>query len=100
MASERMTVTLPEEMVHEIDGHERNRSRFVQRAVAHELERLRQEKLRQSLDNPHADSEVVAESGFSEWADLAAGNDQDLLDAAAGKEVCWDPDRGWIEVDK
>ena len=46
MASQRMTVTLPEEMVHEIDGHERNRSRFVQRAVARELERLRQEKLR------------------------------------------------------
>ena len=63
MASERLTVTLPEEMVHEIDGHERNRSRFVQRAVAHELERLRQEKLRQSLDNPHADSEVVMVNG-------------------------------------
>ena len=100
MASERLTVTLPEEMVHEIDGHERNRSRFVQRAVARELERLRQEKLRQSLDNPHIDSEVVAESGFSEWADLGAGRDQDLLDATAGKKVRWDADGGWIEEDR
>lgn len=99
MASERMTVTLPEEMVHEIDGHERNRSRFVQRAVARELERLRQEKLRQSLDNPHTDSEILAESGFSEWADLGADTDQDLLDAEAGKKVRWDSDRGWLEVD-
>jgi hypothetical protein len=94
-----MTVTLPQEMVREIDGHERNRSRFVQRAVAHELERLRQEKLQQSLDNPHADSEVVAESGFSEWADLGADGDQDLLDAAAGKRIRWDSSQGWIEVD-
>jgi len=100
MASERVTITLPQEMVQEIDGRERNRSRFVQRAIARELERMRQEELRRSLDNPHSDSEAVAESGFSEWADLAAPGDQDLLDASAGKEVRWDADRGWIEADK
>jgi post-segregation antitoxin (ccd killing protein) len=100
MASERVTITLPEEMVQEIDGRERNRSRFVQRAIARELERMRQEELRRSLDNPHSDSEAVAESGFSEWADLAAAGDQDLLDASAGKEVHWDADRGWIEANK
>ena len=94
MSSERVTVTLPQEMVREIDGHERNRSRFVRRAVAHELDRLRQERLRQSLDNPHVDSEVVAESGFSEWAEMGSDGDQDLLDAAAGKEVRWDSNRG------
>ena len=99
MPSERMTVTLPDEMIQEIDGHERNRSRFVQRAVARELQRLRLEKLQQSLDNPHTDSQVVAESGFSEWADLGADGDQELLDTAAGKKVRWDSDRGWIEVD-
>ena len=68
MASERVTVTLPEEMVQEIDDREGNRSRFVQKAVARELERLRQEQLQRSLDNPHADTEGVAESGFREWA--------------------------------
>jgi len=100
MASERVTVTLPEEMVHEMDRHQRNRSRFVQRAVARELERLRQEALRRSLDNPHVDSEAVAESGFAEWADLAVAGDQKLLDSAAGREVRWDSDRGWVEVDE
>ncbi len=100
MASERVTITLPEEMVHEIDGRERNRSRFVQRAVARELERLRQEELRRSLDNPHADSEVVAESGFREWACQAAVGDETLLDASSGKAVRWEMDRGWIEVDE
>jgi Arc/MetJ-type ribon-helix-helix transcriptional regulator len=100
MASERVTITLPEEMVQEIDGRERNRSRFVQQAVARELERLRQQELQRSLDNPHTDSEAVAESGFSEWADLAAAGDQELLDTAAGKEIRWDADRGWIEADE
>ena len=100
MASERVTITLPAEMLQEIDGREPNRSRFVQQAVARELERLRQQELQRSLDNPHADSEAVAESGFSEWADLAAHGDQELLDPAAGKEIRWDADRGWIEVDE
>ena len=100
MASARVTITLPEEMVHEIDGRERNRSRFVQRAVARELDRLRQEELQRSLDNPHTDIEVVAESGFSEWADRAAAGDQELVDATAGKEIRWDADRGWREADE
>jgi post-segregation antitoxin (ccd killing protein) len=98
MASERVTITLPEEMVQEIDGRERNRSRFVQQAVARELERLRQQELRRSLDNPHADSEAVAESGFSEWADLPDAGDQELLDTGAGQEIRWSEDEGWIEV--
>jgi hypothetical protein len=100
MASERVTITLPKEMVQEIDGRERNRSRFVQRAVASELERIRQQELQRSLDNPHSDSDVVAEAGFSEWADQAAAGDQELLDSTAGKEIRWDADRGWIEADE
>jgi post-segregation antitoxin (ccd killing protein) len=98
MASERVTITLPEELVQEIDGRERNRSRFVQRAVARELDRLRQEELQRSLNNPHTDSEAVAESGFSEWADLVDSGDQELLDTTAGTEIRWDADRGWREV--
>jgi hypothetical protein len=100
MASERVTISLPEEMVQEIDGRERNRSRFVQRAIAGELERLRQQELQRSLDNPHTDSEVVAETGFSEWADQAAADDQELLDASSGKEIRWDADRGWIKEEE
>ena len=98
MVSERLTVTLPEEMVREIEEHESNRSRFVQRAVARELDRLRLEKLQQSLDNPHVDSDTVAEVGFSEWAELGAEADQDLLDTEAGTDVVWDSDHGWVEA--
>lgn len=100
MASERVTVTLPIELLSEIDAVERNRSRFVQRAVARELERLRQEKLRLSLDNPHVDSEIVAESGLSEWSDWGSKKDQELLDTTDGHEVRWHPDEGWFEVDR
>ena len=98
MASERVTITLPHEMVQEIDGRERNRSRFVQQAVARELDRLRQEELQRSLDNPHTDSETVAESGFSEWADLADAGDRELLDAGAGQQIQWSEDEGWIKA--
>jgi hypothetical protein len=56
--------------------------------------------LQRSLDNPHSDSDVVAEAGFSEWADQAAAGDQELLDSTAGKEIRWDADRGWIEADE
>ncbi len=100
MTSERMTVTLPAAMLSEIDAVERNRSRFVQRAVARELERLRQEKLRMSLDNPHVDSEIVAESGFSEWSDWGSDDEQELLSRTEGQGIRWDPDEGWVEVDR
>ena len=38
---ERVTVTLPNELVSEIDRREKNRSKFVAEAVRHELERRR-----------------------------------------------------------
>jgi len=38
--TERVTVTLPVELVEGIDRFERNRSRFIAEAVAHELEAL------------------------------------------------------------
>lgn len=100
MASERVTVTLPEEMVEEIDLRESNRSRFVQRAISHEFQRLREEELRQSLDNPHPDSREVAESGFREWAGQADVGDDELLDSSAGRGVRWQEERGWVEVDE
>ncbi len=98
MASVRVTVSLPEEVVGEIDRCERNRSRFVLRAVEQELERRRQEELRRSLDNPHAQSEEIAESGFEEWADQTTGGDQSLLETSAATEIRWETGRGWVEV--
>ena len=39
--TERVTVTLPGEVVQEVDRREQNRSRFVLDAIRHELERRR-----------------------------------------------------------
>jgi Arc/MetJ-type ribon-helix-helix transcriptional regulator len=94
----RVTVTLPDEVVDEIDRHEPNRSRFVLEATLDALERRQQEELRRSLDNPHPDSEELARVAESEWFALAGDEDCDLLDPGAGTRVRWVPGSGWVEV--
>jgi Arc/MetJ-type ribon-helix-helix transcriptional regulator len=95
---ERVTVTLPAEVVRDIDRLEKNRSKFVLEAVRHELERRRREELRRSLQSPHPESAEVAEQGFDEWArslpDEEAG---ELVDLDAGTRVRWVPGEGWVE---
>jgi len=46
---ERVTVTLPESLVRDIDRREENRSKFVAEAVRRELDRRRRCDLRRSL---------------------------------------------------
>lgn len=98
MASERVTVTFPPEVVRAIDRQERNRSKFVLEAVRRELERRQREEFHRSLDNPHPESRETAELGLEDWAKLMSPEDEDLLDPAAGKDVRWVPGEGWIEV--
>jgi hypothetical protein len=99
--TERVTVTLPGEVVREIDRMEKNRSRFVLQAVEHEIERRRREELRRSLENPHSESEEVAEVGFDEWArGLPDEQAADLIDLSAGKPVRWVPGEGWMEANE
>ena len=50
---ERVTVTLPADVVRDIDRREKNRSKFVTETVRHELDRRRRDELRRSLQNPH-----------------------------------------------
>jgi Arc/MetJ-type ribon-helix-helix transcriptional regulator len=76
----RVTVTLPDEVVEEIDRREANRSRFVLEATLDALERAR--------------------IGEREWLSLAADEDRDLLDPTGGTRVCWVPGTGWIEVER
>jgi hypothetical protein len=59
--TERVTVTLPVELVESIDRFERNRSRFIAEAVAHELVRRRRDGLLRSLKNPHPEAAELAE---------------------------------------
>jgi hypothetical protein len=93
----RVTVTLPDDIVDEIDRWEKNRSKFVLCAARRELELRRREQLQRSLSNPHPEAGRVAEQGIRDWASTLPGNDDDLLDPSAGRPVHWIDGRGWQE---
>ena len=96
----RVTVTLPDELVAEIDRWEANRSRFVLVAAERELEARRQAALELSLNNPHAESFQVAEAGIEDWDSGWSADDEQLLDEASGRSVRWEAEEGWVEVDE
>lgn len=97
-AVERVTVTLPDELVRDIDRREKNRSKFVAEAVRHELDRRRRAELRRSLQNPHPESADLAEQGLEEWSrGLPEEDTEALVDNSVGKAVRWVPGEGWVE---
>lgn len=94
---ERVTVTLPNDLLRDIDRLEKNRSKFVAEAVRHELDRRQRAELRRSLRNPHPESSELAAQGLSEWArNLPEEDTGALLDARAGRAIEWVPGTGWI----
>ena len=94
----RVTVTLPDVIVDEIDRWEKNRSRFVLAATERELELRRRQALERSMSNPHPESSQVAEAGIEEWGQgWGSPADDDLVDPAAGRPVRWNPGLGWSE---
>jgi Arc/MetJ-type ribon-helix-helix transcriptional regulator len=99
MASvDRVTVTLPNDLVRDIDRREKNRSKFVAEAVRNELDRRRREELRRSLQNPHPESAVLAEHGLEEWTrGLPEEDAETLVDGKAGRPVHWVAGEGWVE---
>jgi hypothetical protein len=99
-STERITVTLPLEMIEGIDRFESNRSRFIEQAVANEFVRRRHLALVESLNNPHSESREMASLGMVEWGESAAEGDASLLDAAVGKSVQWIEGTGWVEMSK
>jgi hypothetical protein len=94
--TERVTVTLPSDLIEGIDRFERNRSRFIATAVEHELERRRREGLLRSLSHPHPEASEVAETGLAEWGSSMSTED-DLVDLQRGKAVRWVEGKGWRE---
>ena len=100
MPKARVTVTRPSEVVRAIDREELNRSRFVLKAVTHELDRRRTEQLRQSLDHPHPDRLKMAEVGFAAWAEGLAEDASDLIAPGAGEAVRWTADHGWVGTEE
>lgn len=98
MATERVTISFPPELVRSIDRLERNRSKFIQEAVQRELEHRRRLELERSLRNPHPETLPTAELGLEVWgAGLGDPPGDDLLDPAAGTQVAWVPGEGWRE---
>ena len=101
MPIERVTVTLPPEVVEDIDRHETNRSRFVLEAVRRELKHRRREQLRRSLANPHPETSELADAGFGEWAaGLPDDVSRELVDRHRESKVQWVPGRGWSSEKK
>jgi hypothetical protein len=95
-SSDRVTITLPAELVKRIDRLEKNRSRFIAGAVERELARRRREELLRSLERPHPEAVELAEADLGEWAaDLP--EDERLVDLSLGRPVRWVEGEGWIE---
>jgi hypothetical protein len=98
-ANARVTITLPADVVRDVDRLEKNRSKFIQEAARHELARRRRELLERSLRSPHSETAELAEAGFEDWAAALPQEDAaGLVDFQAGKDVRWVPGEGWTEV--
>ncbi len=94
----RVTVTLPTDLVEEIDRLEKNRSKFVLEGVRREVQRRRRQELKRSLRAPHPESTELAEAGFGAWANSLPPDDAaDLVDVRGGTAVRWIPERGWVK---
>jgi hypothetical protein len=95
-AVERVTVTLPAEVVEEIDRHERNRSRFIAEAVHHELTRRRRVSLLRSVRNPHPETAEFADTDIPNWTpDLP--DEVGLVEPTSGTAVRWGEGQRWIK---
>jgi hypothetical protein len=95
--TERVTVTLPVDVVASIDRLERNRSHFIAEAVQHELVRRRRAGLLRSLQRPHPEASELAETGLADWGASLPADDEQLVDASAGTPVRWVEGQGWVE---
>jgi len=92
----RVTVTLPMDLVRDIDRREKDRSKFVEDAIRHELERRRREDLLRSLESPHPESLQFTDEGVEGWMRSLPNEDADLVNANSGKPVSWVLGEGWV----
>ena len=96
---ERVTVTLSTDLVRDIDRLEKDRSKFLQEAARHEVERRRRALLGRSLRSPHPETTELVEEDLQEWASSLPEEDAaGLVDLRAGKDVRWVPGEGWTEA--
>ena len=93
---QRVTITLPADLVEQIDRLERDRSRFILEAVEHELARRRRNALLQSVQNPHPETRDLIDLGLSDSLADPSPNDP-LVDIRAGTPVRWSEGLGWTK---
>ncbi len=93
--TERVTVTLPSNLLDGIDRFEQNRSRFIAQAVEHELERRRREELLRSVRSPHPGGDDLSELGTGDWLPELVEDAAELVDLAGGTPVRWVSGDGW-----
>jgi len=98
--STRVTITLPSEILHEIDLGDKNRSRFILEAVQREISRRRKLALELSLKHPHHESLSLETAGLREWFLNGKQDAANLLDLEGGMDVRWHPEQGWVEGNK
>jgi hypothetical protein len=94
--TERVTVTLSAELVEGIDRLERNRSRFIAKAIEHELVRRRRDALLSSVRNPHPETADLADTGLADWTSDLPG-DEGLVDVEGGTAIRWVEGQGWVK---
>ena len=98
---ERVTLTLPADLVREIDRREKDRSKFVAEAVRKEIDRRRREEFQQSLQNPHPESVALADEVLEErFYSLPDEDTESLVDSSMGTPVHWVLGKGWVEEQK
>ena len=93
--TERVTVTLPSNLLDGIDRFEQNRSRFIAQAVEHELEHRRREELLRSIHAPHPGGDDLSELGTGDWLPDLVEDAADLVELTAGTPVRWVSGDGW-----
>lgn len=95
-ASERVTITLPADLLEEVDRLERNRSRFIAEAVQYEVARRRRAALLASVRTPHPETTQLVDGGLADWTSEWP-DDEGLLDTSGGTAVRWVEGQGWIK---
>lgn len=93
---ERVTITLPAELLQEIDQLERNRSRFITEAVQREVNRRRRAALLESIRAPHPETTQFVDAGLADWTPELP-DDEGLVDQSRGTAVRWVDGEGWIK---
>jgi len=94
--NERVTITLPANLLDEVDQLGRNRSRFIAEAVQHEVTRRRRAALLESLQSPHAETTQFVDDGLADWT-TELPDDEGLLDPSTGTNVRWVEGQGWVK---